>query len=74
MKVLVFYVSFPKNLNDFEKNLNKLKKYLKIKKINDYDLCIVNNNPQILIKKKINRKEKIFNRNNSYFDFGAWNY
>ena len=74
MKVLVFYVSFPKNLNDFEKNLNKLKKYLKIKKINDYDLCIVNNNPQILIKKKINIKKKIFNRNNSYFDFGAWNY
>ena len=52
MKVLVFYVSFSKSVKDFEKNLNRLKKYLKIKKINDYDLRIVNNNPQLLIKKK----------------------
>ena len=57
MKVLVFYVSFSKSVKVFEKNLNKFKKYLKIKKINDYDLCIVNNNPQLLIKKKITKKK-----------------
>ena len=74
MKILVFYVSFSCDKNDFTKKLKKLKKFLKKKFIKNFEICIVNNNQKFLLETKNKNKEKIYNRNNSYFDFGAWNF
>ena len=74
MKLLVLYVSFSLDLEKLKNNLKNIKNFLKKKSLKNYDIYSVNNNPKILLNEKLKKDEKIFSRNNSYFDFGAWNF
>lgn len=74
MKIVVLYVSYPKSEKEFKKNLEKIQVFLKEKLTEDYEIFIVNNNSKIKYQNKNDKIKNISYRNNSYFDFGGWNF
>ncbi len=74
MKIVVLYVSYPKSEKEFKKNVEKIQIFLKEKLTEDYEILIVNNNSKIKFQNKNGKIKNISHRNNSYFDFGGWNF
>ena len=71
MKISVLYVMYPRTLRDLRHKKNTIIKFCKKKFKKDFKLYIVNNNLRCNIS---SNKYLFINRNNSYFDFGAWDF
>ena len=74
MKIVVLYVSYPKSEKEFKNNLEKIRVFLREKLKKNYEIFIVNNNSKIKYQNKNDKLKNISYRNNSYFDFGGWNF